>query len=149
MDEQYKAWVTELKERYRKSQIKAAVSVNRELLIFYWSLGRDIVKQKAGSKWGSGFIRQLSIDLQREMPDSKGFSRTNLLYMVNSYKMYPDTAIVPQLEGQTAPEPVPQPEGQDADIFAVPWGHHKLIIDRCRNDPDKALFYLRETLRCG
>jgi|GEM_PF-5207892 len=83
------------------------------------------------------------------MPDSKGFPRTNLLYMVNSYKMYQDTAIVPQLEGQTAPEPVPQPEGQDADIFAVPWGHHKLIIDRCRNDPDKALFYLRETLRCG
>jgi len=57
MDEQYKAWVAELKERYRKSQIKAAVSVNRELLVFYWSLGRDIVKQKAESKWGSGFIR--------------------------------------------------------------------------------------------
>lgn len=155
IDEQYGVWLSDLKERYQRCQIKASVSVNREMLMFYWSLGRDIVKMKAQSKWGDGFIRQLSSDLQRELPNAKGFSKTNLLYMTNFYLMYRDIKFVPQLEGQLADANVPQPGGQkdmtelahSEALFMVPWGHHKLIIDRCKGQPEKAWFYICETVR--
>ena len=45
-DQTYSQWINQLSSRYRKSQIKAAIKVNREMLIFYWSLGRDIVNIK-------------------------------------------------------------------------------------------------------
>ena len=44
IDSQYKEWIADLSKRYRQSQVKAAVKVNTEMLRFYWSLGRDIVK---------------------------------------------------------------------------------------------------------
>ena len=42
IDKDYIRWVEDLSVRYRQSQIKAAVRVNRELLKYYWELGRDI-----------------------------------------------------------------------------------------------------------
>ena len=78
LKESYKNWISDLSSRYQRSQIKAAVSVNREMLMFYWSLGRDIVQMKAESSWGSGFYQQLSCDLRKEVPDAKGFSPRNL-----------------------------------------------------------------------
>ena len=46
-DETYNNWISSLKKKYRNSQIKAAMSVNREMLLFYWNLGRDITLMKA------------------------------------------------------------------------------------------------------
>ena len=66
-DDQYRRWITELSNRYQRSQIKAATSVNREMLAFYWSLGRDGVEMKAESQWGSRFYDRLSQDLQKAM----------------------------------------------------------------------------------
>ena len=80
-DNEYKKWLEELSKLYKSSQIKAAISVNKEMLIFYWTLGKDIVKLKAESKWGSGFYENLSLDLQKIIPNTKGFSVTNLKYM--------------------------------------------------------------------
>ena len=59
-DKEYVTWLSELKQRFQSSQTKAAVRVNTAMLEYYWSLGRDIVKKKADSKWGSGFFNQLS-----------------------------------------------------------------------------------------
>lgn len=78
-----------LSERYQRSQIKAAVSVNREMLLFHWSLGRDIVEMHAESRWGSGFFKELDHDLQREIPNAKGFSPNNLRYMKHFYELFP------------------------------------------------------------
>ena len=58
------------------------------MLIFYWTLGKDIVKLKAESKWGSGFYENLSLDLQKIIPNTKGFSVTNLKYMKKFYSLY-------------------------------------------------------------
>lgn len=74
IDKEYSNWIHEVSQRYRKSQIKAAIRVNDEMLRFYWSLGRDIVEMHAESKWGSGFYDNLSRDLQHAIPDTKGFS---------------------------------------------------------------------------
>ena len=79
LDKEYKNWITDLSSRYRKSQIKAAIKVNGEMLQFYYSLGKDIVTMKAESKWGSGFMKNLSMDLQAQNPGATCFSQTNLL----------------------------------------------------------------------
>ena len=75
---EYKKWIAELKTKFRQAQIKAAIKVNATLLEFYWELGRDIVEKQKQIKWGDGFLEQLSIDLQKEFPDVKGFSYRNI-----------------------------------------------------------------------
>ena len=101
LDQEYIQWIKELSTRYRRSQIKAAVKVNQEMLQFYWELGKDIVEKKAESRWGSGFMKNLSRDLKEVNPDATCFSETNLLYMKNFYLLYhPYLEITPQLVEQ-------------------------------------------------
>ena len=95
-DSDYVQWLSELKQRYRQSQAKAAVHVNHGMLEFYWSLGRDIVALKAESKWGSDFYNQLSIDLKQTFPQQKGFSVTNLKYVKRWYLFYYEQIITRQ-----------------------------------------------------
>ena len=186
LDKDYKLWLKELSSRYRRSQIKAAVKVNEEMLRFYWELGRDIVEMKAESRWGSGFMKNLSRDLKEANPTATCFSQTNLLYMKNFYCLYsPYVIIRPQAEGKLSalntpqlveqkagPENVPQIGGQITpqvveqieigneiapqvveqmmkDLFSVPWGHHRFIIDKYLESPKKALFYVHQTVQNG
>lgn len=102
IDNQYKKWVAELSRRYRKSQIKAAVKVNNEMLRFYWSLGRDIVALQAETRWGDKFMKNLSADLKALMPDATCFSETNMKYMKYFYEMFPaELALRPQAVDKT------------------------------------------------
>ena len=149
-DKDYHQWVVSLSQRYRHSQIKAAVKVNREMLQFYWSLGRDIVTMKAESRWGSRFLKNLSADLKHQVPDASCFSETNLLYMKNFYFMFSEakssqkraiasneSEFTPQVGEQTSALPIITPqvgEQFDVDIFSVPWGHIKLLIDKFKNN---------------
>ena len=96
---EYKSWISELKLRYQNQQIKAAMHVNSDMLLFYWNLGKDIAERQFANTYGSGFFKKLSADLQHEIPDAKGFSRTNIFYMVKFYKLYAEETI-PQAEGQ-------------------------------------------------
>lgn len=43
IDKDYQNWINDLSSRYRRSQIKASVKMNNEMLTFYWSLGRDML----------------------------------------------------------------------------------------------------------
>lgn len=70
------------------SQIKAAVKVNSERLLFNWQLGRDLVMRKAEERWGTGIVEQVSLDLQTEFPQAEGFSTSNLWYMKRWYLFY-------------------------------------------------------------
>ena len=64
IDKDYILWVEDLSVRYRQSQIRAAVRVNRELLKYYWELGRDIEEMRVEERWGEKVIKNLSVDLQ-------------------------------------------------------------------------------------
>lgn len=88
IDKDYMAWLNEIKARYRNAQIKAAVKVNAEQLLFNWRLGRDLVMWRAEEKWGSGIVEQVSLDLQASFPETKGFSTTNLWRMKQWYLFY-------------------------------------------------------------
>ena len=159
LDQDYIQWIKELSSRYRRSQIKAAVKVNQEMLQFYWDLGKDIVEKKAESRWGSGFMKNLSRDLKEVNPDATCFSETNLLYMKNFYLLYqPYLEITPQTGEQITQQVVEQKvnaitpqlvEQIRNDLFSVPWGHHRFIIDKFKEQPEKALFFVRQTVENG
>ncbi|WP_301043446.1 DUF1016 N-terminal domain-containing protein, partial [Parabacteroides goldsteinii] len=50
LQQDYRQWLTELKENIRKSQIKAAIAVNSELIHLYWSLGEQIVEKQQNAQ---------------------------------------------------------------------------------------------------
>ncbi len=85
-----------LKERFRKSQIKAAVKVNTVMLEYYWDMGRDISRLHAAAKWGSAFFDCLSLDLKTEFPGQTGFSVTNIKYAKRWYEFYNQEDIIRQ-----------------------------------------------------
>ena len=169
LDQDYILWIKDLSSRYRRSQIKAAVKVNQEMLQFYWDLGRDIVEKKAESRWGSGFMKNLSRDLKEVNPDATCFSETNLLYMKNFYLLYrPYLVITPQVGEQNINTPQPEEQitqqvveqkentitpqlGEQIrnDIFSIGWGHHKVLIDKYSKQPEKALFFVHQTVENG
>ena len=84
LDAEYAEWIAEVKHRYRYAQVKAAVKVNGEKLLFNWQMGRDLVQKKAEERWGAGVVEQVSLDLKREFPNEDGFSTSNLWYMKKS-----------------------------------------------------------------
>ena len=88
IDTDYADWIAEVKHRYRSAQVKAAVRVNAEKLLFNWQLGRDLVQKKAEERWGAGVVEQVSLDLQSEFPDIDGFSTSNLWFMKRWYLFY-------------------------------------------------------------
>lgn len=134
LDAEYTAWIHEVKERYRNTQIKAAVKVNSEQLMFNWLLGRDLVIRKAEEKWGSGVLEQVSLDLKNEFPNARGFGVSNLWYMKRWFLFYSnDNEKLQQLVEEIA---FPR-------LFAfVPWGQHIQIISKC-SDIREAVFYLK------
>ena len=139
-DKAYSTWLKELKQKVRLVQIKAVVKVNSELLRFYWELGRDIVDKQKNTKWGDGFLKQLSQDLSSTFPDMKGFSKRNLELIRKWYRFWSDsTLIAKQLATQTESVHI-------IPIFQIPWWHNVVIITKIQNS-DKALFYVNKTIQ--
>ncbi len=162
IDKDYKEWVKHLGRRYRQAQVRASVKVNHEVLRFYWELGQDIINKQAENHYGSRFYARLSADLKEEIPEVEGLSETSIRYAKRMYELYlPLLANLPQL-GEKSQTPtqsgteeatsqnLPQlGENFIASICAVPWGHHKLLIDKCSNDPMRAFFYVRKCVEEG
>ena len=98
LDKAYIQWIKELSSRSRRSQIKAAVKVNEEMLRFYWELGRDIVEMRIEERWGEKVIDNVVIDLKQEIPNISGISRRNVYYCKQMYLLYNQyVGVVPQL----------------------------------------------------
>ena len=169
IDNDYVDWISEVKHRYRSSQVKAAVRVNAEKLLFNWQLGRDLVQKKAEERWGSGVVEQVSLDLKREFPNAEGFSVRNLWYMKQWYSFYTqgDTQILQrlgaelqnlknqhetklhQLGAEITDEKLYHVGKEFPLPFAlIPWRHHVEIITKCKSI-DEALFYVGKTIEQG
>ena len=163
LDADYIQWLHNIKERYRNTQIKAAVKVNSEQLLFNWQLGRDLVLRRAEDTWGAGVVEQVSLDLQAEFPNVKGFSTTNLWNMKKWYAFYSRHShnknlqqLVGEIEYRDDNEKqkeLSEVRGtlqQDVgelpfpDVFGfVPWGHHVEIVTKCKSI-EEALFYVKK-----
>lgn len=101
------------------------------------------------TRWGESVIKNLSADLQHNTPNAIGLSRTNIYYAKKFYLLYsPYTNKCKESDGTT--DIVPQPVGQlEEMLFSIPWGHHRYLIDRYSNEPEKSLFYVKETIKNG
>ena len=177
IDAEYAEWIAELKHRYRSAQVKAAVKVNAEKLLFNWQLGRDLVQKKAEERWGAGVVEQVSLDLKREFPKENGFSARNLWYMKQWYLFYTEGdslflqqvgAEIQRLENQLktklhqiGAEILKQPVSVIEDkklhqvggefplpFALIPWRHHVEIITKSKTI-EEALFYVGKTIEQG
>jgi len=122
------------------------------MLRFYWELGKDMVEMNIENRWGEGVMDALSMDLRQLIPDAHCFSKTNLYYMKRFYLLYKsEVEIVPQVGAKIGTnEIVPQVGAKlETNLFAIPWGHHKIILDKCSNNLAKALYYARQTVENG
>ena len=126
----YGPWLAELKARIHAAQQQAARSVNSELVLLYWQIGRGILERQGREGWGSKVIERLSQDLRNAFPTMKGFSRANLLYMRAFAEAWPDQAIVQQAVGQ------------------LPWGHNLVLLSKLKAT-DLRLAYTQRAIDQG
>jgi len=172
----YAHWLSTIKRRVQQVQSQAAVSVNRELLTFYWELGCDIIEQQKNATWGTGFLKQLSEDLSSAFPSLKGFSYRNIRSIKQWCQFYLDhSANLATSCSQTDPpaNKSTQPTGDEEStnlatacgqieqlavaqlpeavlesITSIPWGHNIAIISKC-SSIKKALYYVDQTITHG
>ena len=90
----YLKTIESIKSEIKSAQYKAAVSVNQELIMLYYNIGKIINEHKA---WGNKFIDNLAADIKLEFPNVKGYSVRNLKYMAKFAETYPDEQFVQQL----------------------------------------------------
>lgn len=147
LDKDYTQWIRELSTRYRRSQIKAAVKVNEEVLKFYWELGRDIVERDAENQYGSKFYTTLSRDLKAEVQNASGLSERNLRYTKRFYLLYNNVVKILQQGVADSEDQILQQVA--AKMFMLPWGHHLVLMDRFSNHPEKVWFYICESVNQG
>ena len=112
LPEGYADWLAELKGCIHAAQQRAALAVNRELVLLYWQIGRDILARQAAQGWGTKVIDRLAHDLRTAFPDMKGFSPRNLKYMRAFADAWPDEAFVQQA------------------VARLPWGHNLVLLDK-------------------
>ncbi|MEY4980230.1 MAG: hypothetical protein RLZZ352_2500 [Pseudomonadota bacterium] len=126
----YADWLHDLKSRIHSAQQRAALAVNRELVLLYWQIGRDILVRQAEQGWGAKVIERLAHDLRTAFPEMKGFSRANLMYMRAFAQAWPDGEIIQQAVGQ------------------LPWGHNLVLLTRLK-DPQQRLAYAQSAIANG
>lgn len=126
----YDDFLRELKERIRNAQVRAALSVNSELVLLYWQIGREIIIRQQQQGWGAKVIERLARDLKAAFPDIKGFSARNLKYMRAFAEAYPDEQIVQQAAA------------------LIPWFHNCVILDKVKNNLERE-WYIQKTRENG
>ncbi|GHT76946.1 hypothetical protein AGMMS50262_16680 [Bacteroidia bacterium] len=144
---EYRDWLGDLKQQIKTSQIKAVLSVNSQMIMLYWNLGKQIAEKQEYAKWGSGFIEQLSKDLQAEFPEMKGFSKRNLEIIKRFYLFYSDNNLIAKQVVSQTPKLLNASKIEQLvpKLIFVPWGHHIKIMQKCKN-PEQALFYINNPI---
>ena len=159
-NKEYRSWVKELKQRYLSARLKASVDANRTLLEYYWSVGRDIEDKQYANTYGSKFYETLSHDMRSEMPGEKGFSEGNIRYMYRFYQLYnqlivnlphsaEDFSQTNLLQGVDDSDIANLPQLAERlynEVCSIPWDHQRRIIDKCKGDAKKALFFVRKVI---
>jgi predicted nuclease of restriction endonuclease-like (RecB) superfamily len=115
----YETFLTDLKDRIHAARTRASLAVNRELVLLYWEIGRDILERQQREGWGAKVIERLAEDLSREFPEMKGLSSRNLKYMRAFAEAWPEKEFVQQVVAQ------------------LPWGHNVRILDSVKDSKER------------
>lgn len=129
-----------LKKQIQEAQVKAAVSVNKELIKLYYSIGKTITEKQEESGWGTSLIEKLAKDLQNMFPGVEGFSPRNVFRMRAFYLAYQKvTQAVSEINALHI---------EDLPIFSIPWGHNIMLFQKLKNDKER-LWYAEKTIEHG
>lgn len=128
--QEYEEFLGELKERIKQAQVRAVLAVNRELILLYWQIGRDILLRQQQQGWGAKVIDRLAADLRKAFPEIKGFSSRNLKYMRAFAEAYPDQEFVQQPAAQ------------------IPWFHNCVLLDKVKDNAERK-WYIHQTIQQG
>jgi predicted nuclease of restriction endonuclease-like (RecB) superfamily len=126
----YEELLRGLKQRIQQARLKAVLAVNRELVLLYWGIGREILARQKHDGWGTGVIERLAKDLRSAFPDMQGLSSRNFGYMKAFAEAWPEEAILQQA------------------VAKLPWGHNIRLIEQVK-DPAERIWYAEQTLRNG
>ncbi|MGI4788197.1 MAG: PDDEXK nuclease domain-containing protein [Janthinobacterium lividum] len=124
--EGYADFLADIKGRIKTAQVKAALSVSREVVWLYWQIGHGVLVRQAQNGWGAKVVDRLAADLKAAFPGVDGFSPRNIKYMRAFAEAYSDPEIVQQLLHNSP----------------LPWGHHLRLMDRVK-DADQRLWYMQ------
>lgn len=125
----YEHMLAGLKKRITEARFTTALSVNRELILLYWDVGRDILERQSREGWGAKVIDRLAADLARAFPEMTGLSGRNLKYMRAFAEAWPNPEIVQQVVAQ------------------LPWGHNIALLQI--EDSETREWYARQTIENG
>lgn len=153
---QYKNFLNDIKNRLRSAQVKAAFSINAEMIALYFDIGKMIDERQQKEGWGAGVIPRLASDIKNDLSEVKGFSERNIKRMLAFYREYNGLLIVPQPVAQigtseTTSEKMPQPVAQiekNTLLLSTPWGHHFLLMEKIKNR-DIRFWFIAETIKHG
>jgi predicted nuclease of restriction endonuclease-like (RecB) superfamily len=128
--EGYEGFLKDLKERIRTAQVRAVLAVNRELVLLYWSIGRDILTRQKQHGWGAKIIDRLGGDVRSAFPEMNGLSPRNLKYMRAFAEAWPDEQIV------------------QAPLAQITWYHNIALLEKL-DAREERLWYARQAIENG
>lgn len=126
----YSAFVGDLKQKIAEARYRASLSINREMILLYWGIGRDILARQEREGWGTKVIDRLAEDLRQAFPEMTGLSARNLKYMRAFADAWPDSEIVQRVVAQ------------------LPWGHNVSLLDAVKAT-DERVWYARQAIEHG
>lgn len=126
----YYAFLQSIKQDIQTSRVKAALAVNKELILLYWRIGNEILNRKKEQGWGSEVVKALAQDLKHHFPEMKGFGERNLVYMQTFAASYSDYEFTQQAAAQ------------------IPWFHNCVILDKVKEDQNR-VWYIQKTIENG
>lgn len=126
----YKDFVAEIKDKIRNSQYEAMKQVNKTLINLYWGIGQEIYNQQKEKGWGKSIVEVLASEIKKEFPDVKGFSARNLWNMRNFYIEYKDNEFLQPL------------------VAEISWSKNIIIIEKCKETLERE-FYIKMTKKYG
>ena len=113
LDKEFKDLVLYAKQDILRTRYEVQENANMELIRLYFRLGK-IVSENA--KYGNNFIKDFSIALKLEFPDSTGFSTRNLSRMKKFYEEYKDLSNLPPA------------------VAKLPWTHNCILLEKVKDD---------------
>jgi len=126
----YPEFLESLKARIRQTQVHAFLSVNRELMLLYWLIGKEILQCQEQQGWGAKMIDRLAKDLKRDFPEINGFSPRNHKYMRAFAEAWSDEQIVQQVVAQ------------------FPWGHNCVMLEKVKTREER-IWHIQQTIQHG
>jgi predicted nuclease of restriction endonuclease-like (RecB) superfamily len=125
----YAQFIEKLKTELRQAQLRAALSVTKELTSLYWRIGRMLPQKISDERWGNKTIERISKDIGSLFPNMKSFSSRNLHFMRQFAESYPNGIC------ETA-------------VSQLPWGHNIILMQKVK-DPSVRLWYAIQALANG